>query len=335
MSDNGNELANVDANEKRALMVAEARMRVGLVSELMVRNLLQEGTHYSRKGLFGGNSKPSLLLPGAEVIANALGVNISMNCVQHEINNGPFPDGAPATPFIMFSYECVARLQATGVSVTGVGSCNSWEDKYLYRKDWGSKQKVEVGYGIYSAMNTLQKMAKKRAYIDAVKLAASCSDIFTQDLEDLPREVVQEAAPAPQPAEAPPPMRDAPNAPGRPDGLQEAYAKAHGLFPGMSWKNFGAQVMGTSSDDARRERALRLLVLHNPDGVEIVSGQQQRELAYMVKSDLDASEGMAEDATDSDSTGQAWEAASAEVAAIQQQEAGPVEAAAAAGRAGA
>ena len=185
-------------------MVAEARMRVGLVSELMVRNLLQEGTHYSRKGLFGGNSKPSLLLPGAEVIANALGVNIGMNCVQHEINNGPFPDGAPATPFIMFSYECVARLQATGVSVTGVGSCNSWEDKYLYRKDWlfdpaqgkTVKQKVEVGYGIYSAMNTLQKMAKKRAYIDAVKLAASCSDIFTQDLEDLPRDVVQQKQPA-------------------------------------------------------------------------------------------------------------------------------------------
>ena len=96
MTDNGNELAPVDANEKRALMVAEARMRVGLVSELMVRNLLQEGTHYSRKGLFGGNSKPSLLLPGAEVIANALGVNIGMNCVQHEINNGPFPDGAPS-----------------------------------------------------------------------------------------------------------------------------------------------------------------------------------------------------------------------------------------------
>ena len=52
MTDNVNALAPVDANEKRALMVAEARMRVGLVSELMVRNLLQEGTHYSRKGLF-------------------------------------------------------------------------------------------------------------------------------------------------------------------------------------------------------------------------------------------------------------------------------------------
>ena len=335
MTDNGNELARVDANAKRELMVAEARMRVGLVSELMNRNLLQEGTHYSRKGLFGGNSKPSLLLPGAEVIANALGVNIGMNCVQHEINNGPFPDGAPATPFIMFSYECVARLQATGVSVTGVGSCNSWEDKYLYRKDWGSKQKVEVGYGIYSAMNTLQKMAKKRAYIDAVKLAASCSDIFTQDLEDLPRETVQQQPQPPQPAVAPPPMRDAPNAPGRPDALKDAYAKAHGKFPGMDWSMFGAQIMQTGDGDEKRLRAFRVLMLMYPDGKQISDVQTQQEVIHHVRSDLNAMKGVDGNATDSDSTGQAWQAASAEVAAIQQQEAGPVAAAAEAGRAGA
>ena len=63
-------------------------------------------------------------------------------------------------------------------------------------------------------------------------------------------------------------------------------------------------------------------MLQYPDGVEIVSGQQQQELAYMIKSDLDASEGMDGNVADSDSTGQAWQAASAEVAAIQQQEAG-------------
>ena len=187
------------------------------------------------------------------MIANALGVNISMNCVQHEINNGPFPDGAPATPFIMFSYECVARLQATGVSVTGVGSCNSWEDKYLYRNEWknGSKQRVEVGYGIYSAMNTLQKMAKKRAYIDAVKLAASCSDIFHAGFG---RPAARRCAGSRASAQGAATRRC--GRVNRPRGAalcgsaaveqpvtETLSAKAQRVFPGMDWKVFGVQVM--------------------------------------------------------------------------------------------
>ena len=295
MSDNSKELAHA-INEKRVLMVAEARMRVGLVSELMTRNLLQEGTHYSRKGLFGGNSKPSLLLPGAEVIANALGVNVSVD-EQRIINNGPFPDGAPTTPFIMFSYEYVAQLQATGVSVTGVGSCNSWEDKYLYRNEWvnGKKRRVEVGYGIYSAMNTLQKMASKRAYIDAVKKAASCSDIFTQDLEDLPPETVQQA-PKPQPRKT---QRPAPNkvdmsigheppryveVPQAQQAVTETLsAKAQRLFPGMDWKAFGANVLMPDADDDAREQALRELLALYPDGKPVNSPADQAELVYAVK----------------------------------------------------
>ena len=38
----------------------------------------------------------------------------------------------------------------------------------------------------YSIANTILKMAKKRAYVDAALSVASLSDIFTQDLEDMP-----------------------------------------------------------------------------------------------------------------------------------------------------
>ena len=117
--------------------------------------------------------------------------------------------------------------------------------------------------------------------------------------------------------------------------LQEAYTKAHGLFPGMDWKAFGAQVMDTHTSDHRRERALRLLVLNHPKGATIVSSQQQQELAYMVKSDLDASEGSNGNADVGTTARQAWEAAAAEVAAVRQQEAEPGNAAADAGGAGA
>ena len=123
--------------------------------------------------------------------------------------------------------------------------------------------------------------------------------------------------------------------PGRPDALKEAYTKAHGLFPGMDWSMFGAQIMQTGDGDEKRLRAFRVLLLAYPDGKQISDIQAQQEVIHHVRSDMHEMKGVDGNATDSDSTGQAWQAASAEVAAIQQQEAGPGDAAAAAGRAGA
>ena len=39
------------------------------------------------------------------------------------------------------------------------------------------------------------KMAEKRAYVGAVLMATNTSDFFSQDLEDLPREVLEKPAP--------------------------------------------------------------------------------------------------------------------------------------------
>jgi len=48
--------------------------------------------------------------------------------------------------------------------------------------------------------NTVLKMAEKRAFIDAIRTTTGCSDMFSQDLEDLPAEVrdvmVEEGKPA-------------------------------------------------------------------------------------------------------------------------------------------
>jgi hypothetical protein len=48
---------------------------------------------------------------------------------------------------------------------------------------------------IADIFNTILKMAKKRAHVDAVLTATAASDIFAQDLEDLPKEVVPEERP--------------------------------------------------------------------------------------------------------------------------------------------
>jgi hypothetical protein len=77
----------------------------------------------------------------------------------------------------------------------GIGSCNSRERRYK------SQDAANVA-------NTLLKMAKKRALIDATLSATGCSSIFTQDIEDMDASEPQHAAqprqsaaqhPAPEP----------------------------------------------------------------------------------------------------------------------------------------
>ena len=58
------------------------------------------------------------------------------------------------------------------VEAEGIGNCNSREKKY----------RTQDAFGI---SNTLLKMAKKRAFTDAVLSATRSSDIFTQDMDDI------------------------------------------------------------------------------------------------------------------------------------------------------
>ena len=97
------------------------------------------------------------------------------------------------------------------------------------------------------------------------------------------------------------------------------------MFPGMDWGMFGGQIMQPGDGDEKRLRAFRVLMLAYPDGKQISDVQTQQEVIHHVRSDMHEMKGVDGNATDSDLTGQAWQAASAEVAAIQQQEAGPVE----------
>nr|WP_242842568.1 hypothetical protein [Clostridium tyrobutyricum] len=106
----------------------------------------------------------------------------------------------------VFAYTIKCILRKNGQKITeGVGSCNSKEDKYRWR--WAKEDDLPIGsdittlksktnnYGttkykienddIYSQANTILKMAKKRAQIDATLTVASLSEIFTQDIEDM------------------------------------------------------------------------------------------------------------------------------------------------------
>ena len=114
-------------------------------------------------GVIPGTPKPTLLKPGAEKILMLLGLRSEFDIVD---STRDFEKG-------FFQYQVKCKLFRGDMLVTeGLGSCNNRERKYL---------KMDP----YTMDNTVLKMAKKRALVDAALLVGSLSDIFTQDLEDI------------------------------------------------------------------------------------------------------------------------------------------------------
>lgn len=115
-------------------------------------------------GIIPGTDKPTLLKPGAEKIVMMMGLS-SRYEIMDKVED--YDKG-------FFSYNIRCTLSRHGYDICeGVGNCNSRESRYV---------KADP----YSIANTILKMAKKRAYVDAALSVASLSDIFTQDLEDMP-----------------------------------------------------------------------------------------------------------------------------------------------------
>lgn len=135
-------------------------MRTIVEFQKLVQSQLKQNHDY---GVIPGTSKPTLLKPGAEKINMMLGLTSEFEIIDstRDWDNG------------FFQYQVKCKLIRNNVVVTeGLGSCNSRERKYA-RQD------------PYTLDNTILKMAKKRALIDATLHVASLSDIFTQDLEDM------------------------------------------------------------------------------------------------------------------------------------------------------
>lgn len=114
-------------------------------------------------GIIPGTDKPTLLKPGAEKILMMMGLRSEFEIAD---STRDFEKG-------FFQYQVRCKLFRGDMLITeGLGACNTRERKYI---------KLDP----YTLDNTILKMAKKRALVDAALLVASLSDVFTQDLEDL------------------------------------------------------------------------------------------------------------------------------------------------------
>lgn len=168
--------------------IAEAHAEV---TELITK-ALKDGEDY---GIIPGTKRPTLLKPGAERLTIAFGAHAEFEILEQEIDHDR-PNAylkrswrwgekrgekiwteEPGTSQGIYRYVVRCSLVRPGGAVVGqgMGSCSSMESRYIDRP-----RDVE---------NTILKMAKKRAHVDAVLSMAGLSDRFTQDLEDLPREV--------------------------------------------------------------------------------------------------------------------------------------------------
>ena len=195
--------------------------------QALVQHELIENLDY---GIIPGTPRPTLLKPGAEKIAKLLGLSDSYDIVA-QVEDWDKP---------LFYYQVKCRLESisSGILISqGLGSCNSMEARYRYR--WVAKNKLPEGIqidtlpkkyqktgtggfyvyridndDIYTLVNTILKMAKKRALVDATLSAGRLSNIFTQDIEDMglvekkePDKEIGETLPAKQSRKAPSPIK--------------------------------------------------------------------------------------------------------------------------------
>jgi len=240
-----------------------------------------------------GTDKPTLRKPGAEKLTTFFGLAPKFLGVESILDWTGQDHGGEA--LFHLKYNC--RLWYGDRFVAeGLGSCNSWESKYRYRKservcpECGTaaiiKGKAEYGGGwlcwgkrggcgakfkagnkaieeqatgrvlnpdVADLVNTIDKMAQKRALIAATLLAVNASEFFTQDLDDYEdviegeaREVTTTEPPAQETRKRPPkpePARTVPNG-----GAKAAEApKAQPLTPEQQAKD--AHALGVPAGD--------------------------------------------------------------------------------------
>lgn len=170
----------------------------------MITQILQSGRDF---GVIPGTDKPSMLKPGAERVALAFGCYYGEPIiVEKEVDHDRIVeytkrkkiwrnqfDGDREFTWEEVNgtsrglYRYVVRVdvinRATDTVVgSAIGSCSTMESKYIDRPR--------------DSENTALKMAHKRALVGACLITFGLSDQFTQDTEDMPREVLQgEGAP--------------------------------------------------------------------------------------------------------------------------------------------
>jgi len=187
------------------LTAVEVRSQVQLIQQVM-KSVMKKDTHY---GTIPGCKRPTLYKAGSEKILATFRLSI-----EPQVEDLSTDDVA--------KYRVTTKVVhiPTGNFVgMGIGCCSSDEEKYKWRravcdaefdetpedrrrekwvKGYNGKEDYKVKQvrtSVADIDNTVLKMAKKRSQIDATLTSTAASDVFEQDLEDIPSEIINSETP--------------------------------------------------------------------------------------------------------------------------------------------
>lgn len=217
--------------EDFALSPERVLARKGMLQQVMQR-IMKENTHFGK--VPGCGNKPTLLKPGAEAISSTFQL-----CPKYEVTRTELGDGHREYEIVCNLHTPDGGFVGSGVGSCSTMEGKYRFRKAGYKcPDCGKEETIIKGKQQYGGgwvcfnkkggcganfpdgderienqnigkvehdnpadyYNTVLKMGKKRAFVDAVLTATGASDIFTQDIEDMP-EVIPGAARGGQPAQ--------------------------------------------------------------------------------------------------------------------------------------
>jgi hypothetical protein len=224
--------------EDTAMGVEQLKRRAELIEGLMT-NVMRKGQHY---GVIPGcGDKPTLLKPGAEKLCSTFRLAPTLNVSRTDLVGGHREYEVIAT----LTHTPTGQVIGQGVGACSTmeskyryrqakpvcPSCGSetlfrskeergggwfcWQKKggcgRQFEKGDASIENQDIGKVEYEDpadyYNTILKMAKKRALVDAALTATAASDIFTQDIEDMGTDRGSDNT-EPPPGDEPPPHGD-------------------------------------------------------------------------------------------------------------------------------
>ena len=220
--------------EDSAMDVQTVTRQVNTVQQIM-RNIMQENEHY---GVIPGTKKPSLYKPGAEKLGLVFRLRPEYQIDRSDLPNGHreyevvctlihIPTGQSVGQGVGNATTMEGKYRFRGGEKEGTGRPvpkEYWnlrndgkldEAKNLIGGNGFAPGKIDGKWEICSIgekqehdnpadyYNTVMKMAKKRAHVDAILTATAASDIFTQDVEDMPETIPGAAKDARPPIQTP------------------------------------------------------------------------------------------------------------------------------------
>lgn len=215
MAETSNAIAVIRPSEAGLTMVVaptEAEQRLHDLQDFVRRNMVEGedfGVIPGTKGQDGKPPKKTLLQPGAQKLAEIYGLAVTFEDARTPIERWDGEDPM----FAYFKIAKVSRRTDGAFLGSGMGSCNSREKKYaarwVFERDVPPHLDIErlpkregkaKGSGkpfvmfkvpnpeIFDLVNTIEKMACKRALVGAVIAVTRSAGIFTQDMEDAAQE---------------------------------------------------------------------------------------------------------------------------------------------------